>query len=156
MKYSAWRLRLHRRIIAFIVVMLGPLVLYSVRGVDGVDDGREPQVVLSCTDRSAQPWWQAAPFEIRAIGEPSAADQPLCKASQMPWRLRVALGYRLPIHHHYVDRVVLEQLPGIGPTLAGRMMERLNGDRLTRWQQLREIRGIGPQRSRQLAPILAF
>jgi competence protein ComEA len=60
-----------------------------------------------------------------------------------------------PVDPNLADRSVLESLPGVGPTLAGAILERR--DRVGPFRDLEDldhVRGIGPSTLRRLAPYL--
>ncbi|TDD65846.1 helix-hairpin-helix domain-containing protein, partial [Jiangella aurantiaca] len=60
-----------------------------------------------------------------------------------------------PIDLNTATAAELESLPGIGPALAGRILEwRAQNGRFTTIDELREVAGIGEQRFAQLEPLV--
>ena len=48
------------------------------------------------------------------------------------------------------DQLALRSVPGIGPELARRLVAARDAGRLSSWDEVRRVRGMGPQRIRTL------
>lgn len=77
-----------------------------------------------------------------------------------PDPLRVLPGETIDMRSICVNRASaaeLESLPGIGPSLAGRLVEeRARGGPFRSEADLERVRGIGPATARKIAPYLFF
>ncbi len=77
-----------------------------------------------------------------------------------PDPLRVLPGETVDMRSIRVNRATvaeLESLPGIGPSLAGRLVEeRALGGPFRNEADLERVRGIGPATARKIAPFLYF
>lgn len=60
-----------------------------------------------------------------------------------------------PVDLNRAGRAELEALPGVGPVLAGRILERRRRRRFGRVEELLEVPGIGPARLEELRPRVA-
>lgn len=75
----------------------------------------------------------------------------------MPWRVEYYEPFRGKLALNTADQSALETLPGIGPVMAGRIIERRErlGPYRT-WQDLDEVQGIGPKTLARLQPLVTL
>ena len=78
---------------------------------------------------------------------------PPVPSASVRWAAQLEIARRLDLNTASAAEV--QRLPGIGPVLAGRILAfRVQRGRLQDVQELRQVRGIGPQRLEQITPYL--
>lgn len=107
--------------------------------------------------------WPAPPAELCAA--------PLAEPAPPDWTLEVRCGeggdraalrgparmlFGLRLDANSASARALETLPGIGPALAGRLVEARAKRAFCRVEDLERVRGIGPVLSSRIAPSLDF
>jgi competence protein ComEA len=97
-----------------------------------------------------RPFSDAPPIDLRALAPHDRAEVLRADLRRAPARIAKPAP-RSPIDINRADAATLQSLPGIGPTLARRIVEhRRTAGRFASPDQLLEVEGIGPKRYQML------
>jgi competence protein ComEA len=104
---------------------------------------REPEPCTTPVESAAQGGWTTR-VGCHGVGDPDALRGP------------ARLLFGLQLDANAASAAALETLPGLGPALAGRVVEARAAGAFCTAEDLERVRGIGPVLRARIAPGLAF